>query len=618
MKHASQFLKTAVIILAVFITSLSYAQSGGLDLTFGNNGLVTTDFNGNYDWGHGVVIQPDGKIIASGRTQNLNIGEAWFSMARYNTDGSLDQGFGTGGLVILNFGSNGSIYGSRIVLQPDGKIVGVGIYYNNTESDIAVIRFNGDGSLDTGFGNGGLDTINAGGYGSPSDLVLQADGKILVAASNDSDFEIIRLNPDGTPDANFGSNGLVQTNYGGVINAASALTLQQDGKIIVTGVDFKSGYIQQSFMTVRYNTDGSLDTGFGSNGIVIYNDSNNSDYANDVLLQSDGKIVVGGFTQMIFSDTSHMLMVRYNSDGTLDTGFGNNGAVVAGGPFSAIQALVIQTDNKIVAAGWIKIAQNVEDFLLARFNSDGTIDTQFGANGFIDTPGAGQIYDAALQTDGKLLAVGSIEEIPGDLNSYDFSVARYILGSLTPVELTSFTGYSSGNEVILNWTTSTESNNGGFEIQRSEDKINWTRIGFSKGNGTTSKEHNYNLTDNISAINSNILYYRLKQFDFDGSSTYSKIIEVTVANPKDFSLDQNYPNPFNPSTTIRFSVPQKSFVSLKVYDLLGKEVADLIKKELQAGSYKTNFNASNLASGVYLYRLNAGGFVQTKKLMLMK
>jgi len=193
-----------------------------------------------------------------------------------------------------------------------------------------------------------------------------------------------------------------------------------------------------------------------------------------------------------------------------------------------------------------------------------------------------------------------------------------------PVELTSFVVNIFFDKVDLLWSTATEVNNHGFEIERSLDKTIWASIGFREGKGTTSEPQDYTYSDDISEISSSKLYYRLKQIDFNGSFEYSKIVEVEIA-PTKFSLQQNYPNPFNPGTSIQFAISSlptgqagRQFVTLKVYDVLGKEIATLVNEEKSAGSYETEFNASHLASGIYFYQLRAGDYVETKKMILMK
>ncbi len=198
-----------------------------------------------------------------------------------------------------------------------------------------------------------------------------------------------------------------------------------------------------------------------------------------------------------------------------------------------------------------------------------------------------------------------------------------------PVELTSFTAFYSSPNVQLTWSTATELNNHGFEIERSFDKTNWATIGFKAEKGTTSEPQQYSYSDNLSDIASTKFYYRLKQIDFNGSFEYSEIVEVEIA-PTKFSLSQNYPNPFNPSTKISWQSPVSSWQTLKVYDILGNEVAALVNEYRDAGSYEVEFQSAvgslQLASGIYYYQLRAVDpstgsgqiFVETKKMILLK
>ena len=194
--------------------------------------------------------------------------------------------------------------------------------------------------------------------------------------------------------------------------------------------------------------------------------------------------------------------------------------------------------------------------------------------------------------------------------------------SVMPVELVSFTASSNQKSTNLHWTTATEVNNFGFEIERTMDNgqltiDQWNKVGFVEGNGTTNSPKNYSYTDNN--LISGTYSYRLKQIDRDGKFEYSQSVEVTIGQaPKEFALMQNYPNPFNPSTTINYQLPMNSHISLKVYDMLGNEVATLVNQTKEAGSYTAEFDGSKLSSGVYFYTINAGNFSTTKKLTLMK
>ncbi|MDZ7624523.1 MAG: T9SS type A sorting domain-containing protein [Ignavibacteriaceae bacterium] len=186
---------------------------------------------------------------------------------------------------------------------------------------------------------------------------------------------------------------------------------------------------------------------------------------------------------------------------------------------------------------------------------------------------------------------------------------------IVPVELVSFTGSVEGNDVILTWNTATEVNNQGFEVQR-KTSGEYERVGFVEGKGTTTEVQNYLFRDKD--LLSGAYTYRLKQMDYDGSFAYSDEVEIEIEQPSVFYLGQNYPNPFNPSTNIKYSIPADGVVTLKVYDILGKEVSTLVNEYQQAGTFEVVFDGSNLASGVYYYQLITGELNATKKLMLTK
>lgn len=199
-----------------------------------------------------------------------------------------------------------------------------------------------------------------------------------------------------------------------------------------------------------------------------------------------------------------------------------------------------------------------------------------------------------------------------------------------PVELTSFTAFVNDQKVQLKWITATELNNSEFAVERKIDGNEWRKIGLVNGNGTTLESHMYSFNDDVSSLISNNekIFYRLKQIDFDGSFEYSNTLEVALSASDKFTLVQNYPNPFNPSTKIKYSIPSVSSiptgrernlnVTLKVYDILGNEIATLVDEYKPAGNYEVEFSGAELTSGVYFYQLKTNNFIQTKKIILMK
>ncbi len=226
---------------------------------------------------------------------------------------------------------------------------------------------------------------------------------------------------------------------------------------------------------------------------------------------------------------------------------------------------------------------------------------------------------------GLTCVTGDSRSIPftptGSFFSSRAHVGEIHYDAVVPVELVSFAAsvshLANGNTVELSWATATELNNQGFFVERKNSNSDWTNLGFVEGNGTSTETKFYSFTDKKVAVG--LYSYRLKQVDFDGSFRYYELGNVVeVSTPFTYNLSQNYPNPFNPSTTIAWQLKNDGLVTIKVYDQLGKEVATLVNEEKAAGSYEIEFNASSLASGVYYYRINAGNFVDTKKMILMK
>lgn len=200
-----------------------------------------------------------------------------------------------------------------------------------------------------------------------------------------------------------------------------------------------------------------------------------------------------------------------------------------------------------------------------------------------------------------------------------------LISSIIPVELISFYSSVEGSKVVLNWTTATETNNLGFEIERRTIKDTqtgeWNKIAFIYGNGTITETKSYSFTDDISLTNNltQKYQYRLKQIDYHGEFEYSKIIDAEIPNPAKFVLEQNYPNPCNPSTKINWQLPVESWVTVKIYNLLGEEIITLVNNYYEAGFHSVQYTVnSSLPSGVYFYQVNAGGFTQSKKMILLQ
>jgi uncharacterized delta-60 repeat protein len=411
-----------------------YNTDGSLDATFGVGGKVTTDFYQRGDAANAVVIQSDGKIVVGGTTRNSILHQFQLGLARYNTDGSLDAAFGTGGLVSTTIlGLDDEIL--ALALQTDGKIVAAGYtYIGGLNYDFAIARYSGtDGSLDASFGTGGIVTTDfAGGDDNVNSVVIQSDGKIVVAghaysAGPGYDFALARYSGvDGSLDPTFGSGGKVTTDFSGGFDAAGPLVMQPGGLLLVAGVA-TSGSGNSDFALARYHAvDGSLDATFGTGGKVTTDFSGGPDSATAVLLTASRIVAVGLATKPVTG--RDLALARYMSDGTLDSAWGNAGKVTTdttGSTPNEILAMATQTDGKIVAAG--TSAWTGRDFALARFLANGSLDSSFGSGGVVLTDFTGNAdaaYAVLIQPDGGIVAGGATLGVDTSIY-FGFGLARY-------------------------------------------------------------------------------------------------------------------------------------------------------------------------------------------------
>ncbi|HEX2023409.1 MAG TPA: delta-60 repeat domain-containing protein [Acidimicrobiales bacterium] len=328
-----------------------YNPDGTLDPQFGIEGRMTRSIGPLNDSAFAVAVQPDERIVTAGRSQTgPTFGPTRFAVARFLPDGMLDPSFATVGATTTDLGTRNSI-AFAVVVQPDGKIVAIGFASDSAStSTMALVRYNANGALDTGFGTGGKVKAPP---GSANAAALQRDGKILAAGAVPSgaatDFAVARYNPNGTLDASFGTGGKVTTSIGPGNDSISGIGVQADGKIVVGGTTFNG--TSEDFAVARYNANGSLDTTFGSGGKVTTSLGAFNDRANDLALQPDGKIVVVGNT-FKSKDAAAFAVVRYNANGTLDPTFGTGGKVItAVGANDFAAAVAIQPDGKVLVAG---------------------------------------------------------------------------------------------------------------------------------------------------------------------------------------------------------------------------------------------------------------------------
>jgi uncharacterized delta-60 repeat protein len=410
---------TGLLAWQLAVAVPAQARAGDLDSSFGTGGKVVTDFAGQLDEAFAVAVQDNGRIVAAGGADESDVSALDdFALARYLPDGTLDTGFGVGGRVKMDFGAaGGDDRVNALAVQADGRLVAAGYALG----DWALARFMPDGTLDPSFGTGGKVTTALG--GQIRALVVQADGKLVAAGVAGSDFALARYLPDGSLDAGFGTGEIVRTVFPDVFFAeAHTLALQADGKLVAAG---SAG--AAAFALARYHTDGTLDPGFGTGGIVTTAFGGFFNEANALAIQRDGKLVAAGQN---FGATSEFALARYRANGTLDPGFGVGGKVTTGFAGDGTAAgLVVQSDGKLVAAGTADAGTGSgPDFALVRYRYDGTLDPGFGVAGKVTTDfGAGGIDRAnalAVQADGRLVAAGSPNNYFGF--GSDFALARYL------------------------------------------------------------------------------------------------------------------------------------------------------------------------------------------------
>lgn len=434
-------------LLSISITN-AYTQTISLDTTFGENGIVVSDIEDS-DQLYDMVIQQDQKIIASG-TQG---GHPWLNsdrmaVVRYMEDGSLDAEFGDSGIVSIFFFEYLYHRFYNIALQQDGRIVlGGSVSYQNVIEktildDFALTRLNVDGSLDTTFGSAGLVVTDIGGSDEFVEKVLiQEDGKIIAAGAiiqgtvgNFAGFTMVRYDSNGDIDLSFGDSGVVKTD----IDVSAQLTggvIQPDGKIILSGIRNQAGFLRD-FIMVRYLQNGTIDSLFGNDGIVQTDLEGKSqmDLATSIILEDDGKIVLGGFAY--FNSTlseGDMGVVRYHSDGSLDKSFGNNGVnLIHFGTESYLSDMIKLSDGSYLLTGTSNVIDSTGHWFLVLLKSNGQLDTTFASDGILltDIEGEGEFALAILmQDDGKVVVGGT-----NNGHDYrDFVLARYIVDVETSI-----------------------------------------------------------------------------------------------------------------------------------------------------------------------------------------
>jgi len=424
-----------------------YLADGSLDPTFGTGGIVKTDIGPRHDQGLALALQADGRIVLGGVATAAGGRRDDFALARYNTNGTLDTSFGNDGIVTTALGTTSTV-GLSIGVQPDGKIVLAGYAANPPiPANFALARFNTDGTLDAGFGTGGtLTTDFIGAHDGAFSMAIQPDGRIVAAGyaelgPGDYEFGLVRYNGDGSLDTAFGVGGRVTSSFVG--NAvAYSVALQPDGRILIGGSAMVGG--SDDFALMRFNSDGSADASFGTAGTVTTRATAGIDTVRSIGIQRDGKIVVGGTAGEDFA------LARYFADGFLDFTFGDGGIVTT--PINLYEdtgySLSLQPDGRIVLGGYARdTSGGLPDFAIARYNPDGSLDTTFGGASTSTVGGtvayteggspvvlapAAAIFDAELSAAGSFAGATLTLARNGGASAQDLYSATGTLGALNP------------------------------------------------------------------------------------------------------------------------------------------------------------------------------------------
>ena len=401
--------KNVCLLLLVLVLAHRHAQAQTfLDSTFGTNGFTTTTVpNSTNTTGSAlfrVIQQIDGKFIAVGAGQGL------MTVARYSLDGLLDVTFNGSGLYVLPVTFSDITAGYDVTLQQDNKIIVIGNTspFSGAPDDL-VIRLKTDGTLDSSFGINGISDVNISYQDYSYATVLQPDGKIVIVGKSASTlWSAARLNSNGTIDTTFGVGGTFKVSLGSYGGDARGVAILPSGNIIIGGQNWNDSIPsqQRDFVLLQLTSTGKIDSSFNQIG-TVYVDVCGYDMVRDMKLQPDGKILLCGYS------CNDISLLRLNSDGSVDTTFNHTGTVLTDfdSSYDRANSIAIQSDGKIIVGGYVTIG-NKQDMGLCRYNIDGSLDSSFGINGKIATgigTGSDGIEGITLQSDGKVIAVGSSE-----------------------------------------------------------------------------------------------------------------------------------------------------------------------------------------------------------------
>ncbi|MEO1258703.1 MAG: T9SS type A sorting domain-containing protein [Bacteroidota bacterium] len=668
-------MKTLISILCLFfLLSIDlHSQAGTPDSTFGTDGIVTVDvIEVENDFGITSTLQPDGKILTAG-TLFLGLNTVDMYLMRHHPDGTLDNSFGNGGIVISDFAGRNEV-SREIFYLPDGKILVVGDAWVMGEvSMIFLARYLSDGTLDTTFGNSGYVITELADHRLfVASAAMQADGKLLVTGRSidkinlTDDFLLARYLPDGTLDASFGNNGIVFTPIQHIAQGRSVLPLP-DEKIILVG--YLSDFDTADIVLMRYLPDGTIDADFGTDGKVIIDMIGSItplEAARHAVLQPDGKILVGGAANWNNANfNADIAMLRFNSDGTFDDSFDNDGVKILNlGPFDEISRVTLLPDGKIYAAGPVTSEDFERLWVLTRLLPNGETDTSFGTNGYaahnFGSISIAQIGDLLIQPDSKVLLTGhygqngnyksALGRFIGDFNmavsfstvtcpdGMDGFISIEATGGTPPYEY-SLNGVDFQSENTFNnlgpgtYTVTVRDADGTIGVYTSivlaEPQIPEIELEFS-GNSITvnivpANIYQYSIDGGLTFQQSNIFVdlpngtYTILVEDDAGCRYESDPFEIDFVpvyetiNKIDFDIS---PNPNNGSFILKTNTPYTGKYKLRITGATGKNIYATSWRH--DGSSEMAIDLNFLNNGVYLFFLDDGKNIGVKKLVVKK
>lgn len=433
MKNNHSLIQPLAIIATFLFSAPVFSQQNLLDESFGIDGKVMVDFQFEDDKARAIAMQPDGNFVVAGIGYSLTETTFGFALARFKTDGSLDTSFNHSGKLIHVMDHDMS-EANALIIQPDGKMIAAGLCYGGPNLDMGLVRFNTSGGIDSTFGvNGQVYTNMSNSEERITALALQPDGKIVAVGeakvSGYNEFAVVRYNTDGSLDQSFSGDGKLLVDFGPGHSSAQAVAIQSDGKIVVGG---NSAYwIGTIFTSIRCNPDGSLDNSFGSSGKLLTQWTQSVDGIQAIAIQPDGKIVAAGYIQSEGTSTSWAGVIRYNSDGSMDNTFGEDHdgkAYFFTFEGSRANSVALTPDGKIVLAGtqYAPSFGDNTDFFVARLTHDGLHDNTFGYGGTYSSE-----ISIGDDDDGKAMILqpdGKIIVAGSGRKEglYDFAIARFL------------------------------------------------------------------------------------------------------------------------------------------------------------------------------------------------